>query len=349
LSLAVWLLSVCHVVLVVSDWETVDPALLQLLQTARMLQHRFAHHAEGGSVKDGAWLRGSKSPQTPHTAVLRFVLNKCDPKSDVLSPAHTAELCRGLDALFAETSDPASWDGGAAADAEGSPAQQQQQQQQQDGDGDDSWQPASRGWVRAVSAVPFGKPAAYGESAEIDNEFSSSDIGPCATYGRAIQRWRDELLNGLPHLARGFAEPVPPPPSPPAAAAPAASASSSSSSSSSSSGGGVGGGAGTSSPPTSGAAGQKLPSPNLKAKAKATTGGGGGAGQGGSSTAKKKAGPPLAAGQGQQANVKLISEKEWLRRAVRTWTTVTELVAQTGIITAGGDGQPSGQDKRAAS
>ena len=38
LSLAVWLLSVCHVVLVVAE-QVVDIGLIQLLQTALMLRY----------------------------------------------------------------------------------------------------------------------------------------------------------------------------------------------------------------------------------------------------------------------------------------------------------------------
>ena len=43
-----WLLSVCHVVLVVADW-TIDVGLLQLLRTARMLSQRPPSLQTGGS------------------------------------------------------------------------------------------------------------------------------------------------------------------------------------------------------------------------------------------------------------------------------------------------------------
>eukprot|EP01043_Picozoa_sp_COSAG02_P082535 COSAG02_NODE_20734_length_817_cov_1.433148_1_plen_197_part_01 len=72
LSLAVWLLSVCHVVLVVAE-QVVDIGLIQFLQTALMLQQRL----------DGPLLlpnhASSNAPGgSRHTAQLNFVLNKCE-------------------------------------------------------------------------------------------------------------------------------------------------------------------------------------------------------------------------------------------------------------------------------
>ena len=72
LSLAVWLLSVCHVVLVVAE-RTVDLGLLQFLQTALLLQQ----HLDGPRLLPAV---GSGST-APHVAELSFVVNKCPPES----------------------------------------------------------------------------------------------------------------------------------------------------------------------------------------------------------------------------------------------------------------------------
>ena len=192
LTLAVWLLSVCHVVLVVSE-QGIDLGLVQLLQTALMLQQRLA---DAPRLLPAA---GGGSGGQHHVAQLNFVMNKCG--HECWRQETQSQLQKLLDGVFGGSAQADGSSGEAAAGdghvqfdllPVGSPI----------GPGEQPQGGGGAGGAGGVRGAGGRHPGPRGANARGWRGGASGDV----SYGVAVKQWREGLLRRLPQ--RGFSSAV---------------------------------------------------------------------------------------------------------------------------------------------